>query len=90
MFYLYSYSNINDKGDAKTEGTTLFVGNGTQRSAYRDVKSFYANPITSLRHSFEYFSTFNPDRYSTICQLPGLSISTIRAAIANHFPEYLI
>lgn len=91
MFYLYSYANItNNHSMDATTGITIFVGTTSRRSAYRDVKEFYTNPIHTLLHSLSATATFTGSHHSVICPLADLETSTIRAAIAEHFPEYLI
>lgn len=91
MFYLYSYTNItsNYSMDATT-GIAVFVGTTSLRSSYRGVKDFYTNPISALVHSLSATATFTGRHHSIICSLADLEHSTIRAAIAEHFPEYLI
>lgn len=90
MYHLFSYQNTNATNHASTFGTTLFVGNALNRSAYSSVSKFYREPYTVLDKPFTDSDTFNSRCYSMICDLPDLSTSTIRTAIANHFPEYLL
>ncbi len=91
MFYLYSYANITTycSMDATTD-LAVFVGTTSKRSSYRSVKDFYTSPIPTLAHSFSTTATFTGSHHSVICPLADLETSTIRAAIAKHFPEYLI
>lgn len=91
MFYLYSYTNItNNHSMDATTGIAVFVGTTSLRSSYRDVKDFYTSPIPTLLHTLSATSTFTGRHHSVICPLADLEHSTIRAAIAEHFPEYLI
>jgi hypothetical protein len=90
MYYLFSYENPTATDNTSTYGTSLFVGDALTRSAYSSITKFYREPYTDLDKLFISSFTFNSHRYSKVCQLPDLSISTIRTAILNHFPEYFI
>ena len=90
MYFLFSYQNTNSKDHTSTHELTLFVGDTLYRSSYNSVKSFFDKPNTYLQLPFTDYSTFDSQCYSMVCRLSDLGISTIRTAIANHFPEYLL